>query len=544
MDNLWRDILNKIEQQQNLYSASKDKEYRKSNGQFFTPSWVAIPMAKWILGCTPKHIIDPACGFGALLDGCRALDFKGTLTGIELDPEISMLAAALSPSFKILNNDFFSMPFIDNCSFIVNPPYNRFQNHNIPEEVKEFIKIVVGEQLSGYTNQYAVFLYLIVSKLAIGQRAAFIIPSEFLATGYGRQVKEFLIKSKRLSHLLIFDDAVRVFPDAATTAAILLFGEEICTTISVTHIPSNSDALLDSICSGNLDASSTTFEYSSLDPDLNWQSLGTQKNIQNNFVQLNTFAKVSRGIATGANEFFLLSISDINEKKLENNFIRCIANSVHIKKSIFTENDWQLLKSNNDKCFLFDGLSSNNKYSDDYIKEGMLKNYHERFLTKSRKPWFKIENKIPAKILVAVFGRDHFKVILNTTNVVNLTAFHGLYLKNGFSKFSSFIWLFFQSNLGIESVKNSQRSYGDGLKKLEPGDWNKVLVPDFRILNDIDFLIINEVCDAAINACEESNLLLFSELTVKFEDLVKEKIIHRGVTFLPEGQVDLHFAFE
>jgi adenine-specific DNA-methyltransferase len=519
--------LNKIEQQQSLYSGSKDKEYRKANGQFFTPSWVATPMAKWVTGCSTSHIVDPACGFGVLLDSCRSLGFDGSLTGIELDSEISALAGQLNPSVEIINKDFLVSPFIDDASFIVNPPYNRFQNHNIPEVVKSSIKNVVGEQLSGYTNQYAIFLYLIVSNLAIGQRAAFIIPSEFLATGYGRQVKQFLIKSNRLSHLLIFDDEVRVFPDAATTAAILLFSDQVCSIINVTHISSNFDALLDTICSGSLSASSKQFEYSSLDPSSNWQSLGEQKNIQNNFISLSTFAKVSRGIATGANEFFLLSQSNINEKNLQSNYIRCIANSTHIKNPIFTEDDWLLLNSKNEKCCLFDGLCSSNKYADEYIEHGKSNHYHERFLTKSRSPWFKIEAKNPAKILVAVFGRDQFKVILNKSNVVNLTSFHGVYFKSEFDKLTNLIWLFFQSSLGIESVKNSQRSYGDGLKKLEPGDWNKVLIPDFRILSENDFLIVNKICSAAIDACQKSNQKLFLELITNFENFVKEKIIQR-----------------
>jgi adenine-specific DNA-methyltransferase len=535
--------LNKIEEQQNLYSASKDKEYRKLNGQFFTPSWVAKPMAKWLLTCGPKHIVDPACGFGTLLESCRFLGYKGNLKGIELDSKIAALAQDLSPTFDIINTDFLSLPFIDDSSFIVNPPYNRFQNHNIPWKVKVFLESVVGQQLSGYTNQYAIFLYLIVSKLPIGQRAAFIIPSEFLATGYGRQVKDFLIKSKRLSHLIIFDDAVRVFPDASTTAAVLLFDENICNTLNVAHISKNSEELLDSICSGNLDKSIVQFDYASLNPDSNWQNLGTAKVIQNNFVQLSTFAKVSRGIATGANEFFLLSHHEIKENKLENNFIRCIASSFHIKKPIFTEDDWISLKSKGEKCFLFDGLSSNNKHSDEYIAEGMSALYHERFLTKSRNPWFKIENKKPAEILVAVFGRDQFKVILNTTNVVNLTAFHGLYLKNGFDKFALFIWLFFQSSLGIVSVKNSQRSYGDGLKKLEPGDWNKVQIPDFRILNDADFITINEICNNATLKCHESNNSDFQSLIARFEDLIVEKIIQVNTSFASEENINLHFDF-
>ena len=41
------------------------------------------------------------------------------------------------------------------------------------------------------------------------------------ATGYGVQVKTFLLRSRRLRYLVLFDTAERVFADAATTACVL-----------------------------------------------------------------------------------------------------------------------------------------------------------------------------------------------------------------------------------------------------------------------------------------------------------------------------------
>ena len=42
------------------------------------------------------------------------------------------------------------------------------------------------------------------------------------------------------------------------------------------------------------------------------------------------------------------------------------------------------------------------------------------------------------------------------------------------------IWLYLQSPMARARYVTQQRAYGDGLKKLEPGDWSKLHVPDWR----------------------------------------------------------------
>ena len=53
-------------------------------------------------------------------------------------------------------------------------------------------------------------------------RAAYIIPSEFLNSDYGKLVKSYLIKSKTLRHIIVINFKGNVFNDALTTASIIL----------------------------------------------------------------------------------------------------------------------------------------------------------------------------------------------------------------------------------------------------------------------------------------------------------------------------------
>jgi len=54
-----------VEHMQDAHNASKDREHRKAAGQFFTPRWIAKGLAQWVIATKPKHIVDPAFGFGA-----------------------------------------------------------------------------------------------------------------------------------------------------------------------------------------------------------------------------------------------------------------------------------------------------------------------------------------------------------------------------------------------------------------------------------------------------------------------------------------------
>ena len=73
--------------------------------------------------------------------------------------------------------------------------------------------------LSGFTNIYTLFLLKSIYQLNENGRAAYIIPSEFLNSDYGKLVKEYLLKSKALRHIIIFNFKENVFDDALTTSS-------------------------------------------------------------------------------------------------------------------------------------------------------------------------------------------------------------------------------------------------------------------------------------------------------------------------------------
>jgi len=527
-----------VELAQNRYCESKSREHRKAAGQFFTPRWIAKGLAKWVMACKPDHILDPAVGLGILLDECRRQGYEGALLGYDVDKSIvdewdAYLARQLGVQVKC--QDFLDSESVPIASAIVNPPYNRFQNRDLSARLGAEVRQLVGLAASGFTNQYALFLYSVVSRLKAGGRAAFIVPSEFLATGYGEQVKAFLCRNRRMSHLVLFDTAQRIFPDAATTACVLLFDGTPQDCLNVWHLSGEAEVeVFDSLCGEQAAVSpKARIDYGHLNPQTNWQGLGLSTHDQSGTVPLSEFGDIKRGVATGANEFFLLRPSDVALHRIpESNLVSCIASAASAPTLVFDQAHIEALRHGDKPCYLFNGMGLEPSIEvEHYLRWGESQGLHQRYLTRSRKPWYRLESRKPASLLLAVFGRSGFRVCLNRTEAINLTAFHGFYPGPRMERWVPLIWLYFQGAMASGRFEIQQRAYGDGLKKLEPGDWAKLHVPDWRQwplhLKEEALTLAHKVLASASSASQpglEAACLTLDSLILKLSDEAPVKL--------------------
>lgn len=534
-----------IERLQASYCNVIDREYRRAVGQFFTPRWIAEGMAQWVLGCKPDVIVDPACGFGVLLDACRNLGHKGQLMGYEIDAELVQRAHEGyfgEPTINVRCTDFLATSRQEIPAAIVNPPYNKFQRRDLPQGLLLEIARETGMLASGFTNQYALFLYLVLARLRQGGRAAFIVPSEFLATGYGAQVKQYLLDNRRLRQLIIFDTDERIFPEAATTACVMLFDVAPCDSLAVWHLAGLSDAQqYAALCAGRpTRTADAEIPYEALEAESNWQGLGRVEADFNGFVPFRVFGEVKRGIATGANEFFILKPSEAKSLGLTSSDLQpCIASAGAVPELVFTDDMWSSLCQEDRPCYLFDGVAGQGQAARQYLAYGEEQGYHQRYLTRMRKPWYRLESRRPAPLLLAVFGRDGFRVSLNRSRAVNLTAFHGFYPSGPFHVLLPTIWLYFKTSTAQEAFARQQRSYGDGLKKLEPGDWSKLMVPDWRSWSLSELQTVATWAEEAALTFLCGNNERFGFLVARFDEFIRRRQLYMVPVQPHEGQIQM-----
>lgn len=478
------------------YSQKIDLTHRKKFAQFFTPQPIADLMSDWLLGNeNGKTILEPAFGLGIFSRMLLKKKSNLTIKGFDIDKTILKEAQS---HFNFYNNislnlgDYMLTDWENKYDGIIcNPPYFKFHdydNKQILQEVEKKLKF----KFNGFTNLYTLFLLKSLFQLNKDGRAAYIIPSEFLNSNYGKLIKEYLLKTKTLRHLFVIDFKENVFDDAMTTASILLLANDKNNSkINISIIDSKSDlqlvkSYIDSYPKGK---GKFSFNPKDLDPSIKWRKYYQTQNSNNykNLVPFSTYAKVVRGIATGANEYFTFKPSKAKQHSIPKaNLLPCICKAKDVKTNFFTNYDFNKLVKNDELIYLFNGQISENKEVGDYIKKGEQEGINERFLTKSRKPWFALENRSPAPIWVSVFNRNGIKFIRNEANILNLTTFHCVYPVNSdlFSEANiDLLFAYLLTDVAKDIFNDNRREYGNGLKKFEPNDLNKSKMLDLSILS-------------------------------------------------------------
>lgn len=332
-------------QKEDKYLSEVDKEKQKKYGQHFTPPEVANYMAKWV-GKGAEKALDPASGNGVFFKYMRKHYKNIKYTGYEIDKEILEY-------FKINDNvilkDFLLTDFSNKYDAIIcNSPYNKFQTIENRDKIKDNFYKNLEFYINGYTNQYIYFLIKCIYQLEDGGRLAFIVPTEFLNSKYGEQAKDILLKEKLIKEIINLD--YNVFKSATTTSCILLIEKKEKEEVILRNMKSLND----------LNSSSPkSIPYNNITAKEKWSKyLYKEKDSINNLfnlIPLNTFAKVSRGISTGCNEFFLLNKEEVNIYKINSKYLTiCISRSNYINNPFFKEEDMKRLIEENKKVFLLD----------------------------------------------------------------------------------------------------------------------------------------------------------------------------------------------
>ena len=464
------------------------KTVQKQFGQFFTDPLIARLMVRWAIKNHAKNFLDPAVGPGIFSQMVNELSSKIKKTVVEYEPSmIAKFKENNKYSVNLVCSDYLEFDSEKKFDAIVcNPPYNKFQAIPNRDLYRELFSKKYGVYLSGYTNQCIYFLVKSINELSDGGRCCYIVPYEFLNTGYGVIVKQYLLCKRILRGILKFDSTTNLFSDAITTSCILFIENKKFDGCFFINSSSISD--LENFDFDEFSVKHSNFfrKYENLDCSEKWIKYFEYKkqNIKSrNLIPLSLIGTVKRGIATGSNTFFSLNQTKIKEFKLSSvTCVPCVSKSPDIKTLIFDKNEFEKLYSMDKKVFLFNGEDASTDDDLSYIKYGEKIEVNKGFLTSHRTPWYALENKPPAPIWVSVFNRGNIKVVRNEAGVKNLTTFHGLYT-NGLSEQEiNILFCYLLTPTANRILKQNKREYGDGLDKFEPNDLNNSKIINIKNL--------------------------------------------------------------
>ncbi|MBU2545200.1 SAM-dependent methyltransferase [Patescibacteria group bacterium] len=485
-------LLDEIEKQ---YLDTTSIEHRKKYAQFFTPPLIADLMVKWLLGNKDlKQILEPAFGLGIFSRMLLKKRNNIRIKGFEVDKNIYNKSRSLfgkNKNISIQLKDYMYNDWKNKYDGIIcNPPYFKFHDYDNKNILNEIEKNILCK-LNGFTNLYSLFLLKSIYQLNKNGRAAYIIPSEFLNSDYGKLVKSYLVKNGSLRHVIIINFKENVFDDVLTTASILLFANDHKTdAVQFSNISSLSDlSNIEKIINTypkNVQTNQT-IKFKQLNPEIKWRAYYQEQNSIKfkHLVPFAKYGKVVRGIATGANEYFIFNLSKAKQYNIPKKYlIPCICRATDVKNLFFGENDIDELINKNKNVFLIDAVNSNNKNVERYLSIGEKREINKKYLTASRNPWYSLEKRLPAPIWVSVFNRNGLRFIRNEAKILNLTTFHCLYLNIISESIADLFFSYLLTDISKEIFDDNSREYGNGLQKFEPNDINKSKMIDLSMIDE------------------------------------------------------------
>lgn len=482
---------------QALLDANKSQAERNRLGQFATPSGLAEDVVRYALNLLSSaekiHFLDPAFGTGsfyrALLQTVPKKRIAESL-GFEIDPHYGEPAAKLWKDTALILTlaDFTNAEPSPRINMLIcNPPYVRHHHLNSGNKARLQLRtqLASGIKVNGLAGLYCHFLGLSHAWMAKGGVAGWLIPSEFMDVNYGRAVKQYLLDRVTLLHIHRYEPNDVQFADALVSSAIVWFRNE--------RPPADHEVQF--TFGGTLFEPRITRLISARDlkREPKWTRLPfTDRRTRSDVPTLSDFFKIKRGIATGDNNFFILSEKDLSARDLPMEVFTPILPSprylphdeVGVRKDGSPDIDRRLFLLNTKLSEeeihrRFPALAA-------YLQGGKAKGLQERYLCKHRTPWYSQEDRPPAPIVCTYLGRGDsksgrpFRFILNDSRATVANVYLALYptllMTREMDRDPSLlrrIWMAL-NELPPHILLGEGRVYGGGLHKLEPRELGNV----------------------------------------------------------------------
>lgn len=462
---------------------STTRDATRRLGQVFTPRSVADWMAVWVCQGSPERILDPAVGEGVFVDAVESQLRGGArwaprVDVCEIDATLLRRFAASRRRLCIRRRraDFITAGFRTRYDAIIaNPPYVRHHAMEYDAATLARFDRICRRRLSRMTNLYGLFLIKIWTLLAEGGRAAIITPAEWLNADFGVPIKAYLLEENAIDAIVHFDHTATVFEGTLTTAAITLLRRGrradapvgLLTALGIEHLKTMT-----------LDQGRRVAP-ADLDPGAKWTPLFANHSLKTpSGPVLGDVARCSRGIATGANDYFALRESERRRWRIDLRDLRfCITKARQAASDTFTRADARRLAEADERVYLLHPRPRLTAAVRRYLEEGRRRGVHERYLPSHRPVWYVPEHREPAPILVSVFSRGVSRFVLNKAGVLNLTAYHAIYLRAPSRSRIRALFAYLNSPEAQRSLQPHRRIYADGLIKLEPRDVEALTIP-------------------------------------------------------------------
>lgn len=477
------------------------REALRQKGQFWTPQWVARAMVRWALAAGSEDLYDPAVGAGAFFLAAKEIakeeGRRMTLRGRELhaEPLAEALEHGLDPSdlSNVELADFVLQPPCEAVSAIVaNPPYIR--HHRLDPMTKQKLRAMslslFGILLDGRAGYHVYFLLRALSLLSPGGRLSFILPADVFEGVFADSLWRCIGSKFRISCVASFAPESTPFPGVDTNAMVVFIEnlppQTSATWIRILHKGTAFEDLVKKDFCRNGSASQGEVEI--LERALTeLHEIGFSRPPRDSSEPeraLGDVIRCMRGIATGDNDFFLLTDEQVRDLRLpQEAVLPVVSRTRNVSGDTLSCKEfddlgekglarWMLALDGRPECKLPPEVQR-------YLQEGVKRGLPKKALISQRQPWYKMETRVPPPFLFAYLGRRQARFIRNTAGVVPLTGFLCVYAKPGVDLDE--LWKVLSSESVRDNLHRVGKSYGSGAIKVEPRALERTPVPQEMI---------------------------------------------------------------
>ncbi len=487
----------RLEEQARLDSRKTAQE-RNKWGQFATPPELALSIARYakhLLDGKSVRFLDPAIGTGSFYSALLQAfppDRIEAATGVELDPIFSKAAEGLwgKAGLRVVAGDFTQQrPPTKRFNLVLtNPPYVR--HHHLSASQKDHLRQRLAQSLnadlSGLAGLYCYFLLLCHDWMEDGGLAIWLIPSEFMDVNYGKTLHRYLTERVTLLHIHRFCPTDVQFTDALVSSAVVVFCKQ--------PPPPSHAARFSFGGSIELPEKEAMLSIGTLRASNKWTQFpgGSKKNEHGELTLGDLFA-IKRGLATGANSFFMLSEERTRELDLPPQFLKPILPGPRHLTGDIIEALPGGAPDVSPRLYLLDCSEPEERIRTawprlyEYLQQGREQKIHTTYLASRRTPWYSQERRPPAPFLCTYMGRANngkhpIRFLWNRSKATTHNVYLMLYPQgrlrdalNGQPDFQSQVFE------ALKRIKPSQvisegRVYGGGLHKVEPKELGQIPV--------------------------------------------------------------------
>lgn len=453
-----------------LYADVVEAANRRTLGTFFTPSAEAASMVAEYAETYPAPgcVVDVGAGVGVFSAAARDRWSAATVNAVDINPvTLGLQAVALGAlgdeTTHLVLSDYSSWLAsrepVSSTLYLGNPPYTRWQL--IPKDDRDALLKATEGLVGARANLSTIFLAITLLKLRAADGLSLIVPAGWMSAAYARKLRAYVRNLTSRPITLRLADSWR-FDGAIVDAVVVEVGPEAegSNLLRITDWPGAIQTTLSREQSGEA-------------PFVR-EGASSASCLQTTGRPLSEYGRFSRGVATGANAFFVRTAEQADGEGIDPQWRTAIVRRMRPGTSpsepvVETSTLLNLRDYRQGDDAIIDALIA------DAVRDGISKGH----LCASRARWFDLSAEVwIPDVILSSLGRGTYHVHVNTARHAITNNLFGWTWKDFVAldeRQAILAWL--RSEEGQRTLAESATREANGLHRLSPRALMKLTYP-------------------------------------------------------------------